>query len=82
MIRPEKYVKLAEKSSATYMEPKAAMSVGAARDRFGYEEMAWFKDIKEFAVRMAEAGSYKIIDEHRWSNIVLLSRLESPIQLY
>ncbi|MBD3205773.1 4-demethylwyosine synthase TYW1 [Candidatus Bathyarchaeota archaeon] len=82
MIRPEKYVKLAERASATYMEPKAAMSVGAARDRFGYEEMAWFKDIKEFAVRMAEAGSYNIIDEHRWSNIVLLSRLESPIQLY
>lgn len=82
MIRPEKYVRLAEDADATYMEPKAAMSVGAARERFGYEEMAWFEDIKDFAERMAEAGSYEIIDEHRWSNIVLLSRLDKPIQLY
>jgi hypothetical protein len=44
--------------------------------------MAWFKDVKKFASCMAEAGSYKIIDEHRWSNIVLLSRLDESNKLY
>jgi tRNA wybutosine-synthesizing protein 1 len=82
MVRPKEYVRLAERSNATYLEPKAAMSVGAARDRFSYEDMAWFEDIKEFAEKMADAGSYKIIDEHRWSNIVLLSKLDETIRLY
>jgi tRNA wybutosine-synthesizing protein 1 len=82
MVKPEEYVRLAEHSNATYLEPKAAMSVGAARDRFGYDDMAWFEDIRVFAEKMGDTGSYKIIDEHRWSNIVLLSRLDEPVSLY
>jgi tRNA wybutosine-synthesizing protein 1 len=78
----EGYARLAEKSNATYLEPKAAMSVGAARSRFGYDEMAWFRDIQKFAQELAEASSYDIIDEHQWSNIVLLSQLSEPIKLY
>ena len=76
------YAELAELSNATYLEPKAAMSVGAARERFGYDEMAWFEDIKRFGEELAEASSYSVIDDHRWSSIVLLSRLDKPIQLY
>ena len=82
MVKPEGYARLAELSNATYMEPKAAMSVGAARERFGYGEMAWFEDIQRFAEELAHASSYEIIDEHRWSSIVLLSRHEKPIRLY
>ncbi|MBN2335588.1 4-demethylwyosine synthase TYW1 [Candidatus Bathyarchaeota archaeon] len=82
MHSPEKYAGLAELSNATYMEPKAAMSVGAARERFGYDKMAWFEEIQRFADELAEASSYNVVDEHRYSNIVLLSRLEKPIQLY
>lgn len=82
MHSPEKYGELAELGNATYMEPKAAMSVGAARDRFEYDEMAWFKDIKTFAVDIAESCSYKVLEDHKPSNIVLLSQLEKPIQLY
>ena len=82
MSNPDGYARLAELANATYMEPKAAMSVGAARERFGYDEMAWFKDIKKFAEDLAAASSYDIVDEHRRSNIVLLSRLEKPIKLY
>jgi len=82
MVNPEGYARLAELSNATYMEPKAAMSVGAARERFGYGEMAWFGDIQGFAEELAAASSYEIVDEHRWSSIVLLSRLDKPIRLY
>ena len=76
------YGKLAELSNATYMEPKAAMSVGGARARFAYNEMAWFHEIKTFAEEIAAESSYDIVDEHEPSNIVLLSRLKKPIQLY
>ena len=82
MVNPEGYARLAELSNATYMEPKAAMSVGAARERFGYGEMAWFEDVQRFAEELAAASSYDIVDEHRWSSIVLLSRLDKPIRLY
>jgi len=82
MHSPEKYGRLAEAGNVTYMEPKAAMSVGGARGRFGYEDMAWFDDVKKFAIDIAASCSYNIVDEHKWSNIVLLSRLEKPIKLY
>ena len=82
MRDPAGYGRLAERSNATYMEAKAAMSVGAARSRFPYSEMAWFSEIKQFALEVAEASSYKVLDEHQHSNIVLLSRLKKPIKLY
>ena len=82
MHSPEKYGKLAELGNVTYMEPKAAMSVGAARERFGYSDMAWFSQIQGFAKEIADSCSYNVIDEHRFSNIVLLSRLEKPIRIY
>ena len=82
MHSPEKYGPLAELGNVTYMEPKAAMSVGAARARFGYVEMAWFSQIQEFAAEIAESCSYVAVDEHEYSNIVLLSRLEESIKLY
>jgi len=82
MHSPEKYGRLAELGNVTYIEPKGAMSVGSARERFGYDEMAWFKDIQRFAGEIAKSSSYHVVDEHEFSNIVLLSRLENPIKLY
>jgi tRNA wybutosine-synthesizing protein 1 len=82
MADPAGYAKLAEKSGATYLEPKAAMSVGYARRRFSYEEMARHEDIRAFAEALAAESGYKILDEQPLSSIVLLSRLEKPMQLY
>jgi tRNA wybutosine-synthesizing protein 1 len=82
MNNPEGYAKLAKISDATYIEPKAAMSVGAARKRFEYNEMAWHKDIRNFAEELSTASGYKIIDEKPLSSVVLLSRLEKPIKFF
>jgi tRNA wybutosine-synthesizing protein 1 len=82
MHNPGGYARLAELSDATYVEPKAAMSVGYARKRFGYDEMAWHKDIRGFAEDLSAASGYGIIDEQPLSSIVLLSRLEKPIMLF
>ncbi len=82
MHNPEGYAKLAELSNATYLEAKAAMSVGSARSRFSYDEMAWHRDIRAFAEELANASGYNILDEEPLSSIVLLSRLEKPIKLF
>jgi len=38
------------------------------------------KEIREFAIQLANATSYKVIDESEDSRVVLLSRLEKPIK--
>ena len=82
MVDPAGYARLAERADATYLEPKAAMSVGFARRRFGYEGMAWHSDIRVFAEALSAESGYRIVDEHPPSSVVLLSRLEKPKKLY
>ncbi|UCH57380.1 MAG: 4-demethylwyosine synthase TYW1 [Candidatus Bathyarchaeota archaeon] len=82
MHDPAGYARLAELADATYLEPKAAMSVGYARQRFGYEEMAWHHDIRIFAEELAEESGYSILDEQPLSSIVLLSRLPEARKLF
>jgi tRNA wybutosine-synthesizing protein 1 len=82
MHDPRGYARLAEISNATYIEPKAAMSVGYARQRFAYEEMAWHDDIRAFAKEISAESRYQILDEQPLSSIVLLSRLKEPKRLY
>jgi wyosine [tRNA(Phe)-imidazoG37] synthetase (radical SAM superfamily) len=69
-------------ANSTYVEPKAAMSVGAARKRFGYKDMAWHEDIRRFAQELAIESGYRIIDEHKWSNIFLMSKRDKAKKLY
>ena len=82
MHNPVGYAKIAKVSYPTYIETKAAMSVGYARKRFGYNEMAWHKDIRSFAKKLSKESGYNIIDEQPLSSIVLLSRLENAIQFF
>ena len=76
------YAKLVNLANSTYIEPKAAMSVGAARKRFGYKDMAWHEDIRRFAQELAIESGYRIIDEHKWSNIFLMSKRDKAKKLY
>jgi tRNA wybutosine-synthesizing protein 1 len=38
------------------------------------------REIREFAMRLAEETGYNIIDESKESRVVLLSKLEKPIR--
>lgn len=76
------YAELVKRAEPTYVEPKGAMSVGFARRRFAYEEMASYKEIRAFGTKLAEETGYSLIDEQYESNIVLLSHLKKPINLY
>lgn len=82
MVDPAGYAKLAVRANATYLEPKAAKSVGFARRRFGYAEMAWHDDVVSFARELAEKSGYWVVDEHPPSAVVLLSRLRKPKKFY
>jgi len=82
MADPAGYAGLAERADATYLEAKAAMSVGFARQRFGYREMAWHSEVRAFAEALSAESGYGIVDEHPPSSVVLLSRLEKPRRLY
>jgi len=77
----EKYAKLVERAQPTYVEPKAAMSVGYFKHRLDVSNMPKFSEVKEFGLRLAELTGYKLIDEVVNSRIVLLSKLDKPIKL-
>ena len=73
-VEPEQYGRLIKKSGARFAEVKAAMSVGAARERFPYEAMPLHPEIKEFAAKVAEASGYRVKDESAPSRVVLLEK--------
>jgi tRNA wybutosine-synthesizing protein 1 len=78
---PELYAKLVEKAKPTYIEPKAYMHVGFSRLRLTYTNMPSHKEIRDFAVLLAEETGYMMIDESKESRVVLLSTLEKPLRI-
>jgi len=77
----DRYAKLVEKASPTYVEPKAYMHVGFSRLRLTYANMPHHDEIRDFASLLADKTGYGILDESRESRVVLLSRVEKPIPL-
>ncbi len=77
----EGYAKLVELAEPTYVEPKAAMSLGYFKYRLTKENMPSFEEVKEFGLKLAELTGYQIIDEVVKSRIVLLSTLDKPMKL-
>ncbi len=78
---PKLYAQLIEKANPTYVEPKAYMHVGFSRLRLGFRNMPTHKEIRDFAVALAEELGYNILDEAPESRVVLLSRLKKPVRL-
>ncbi len=77
----EEYAKIICKAEPTYVEPKAAMSLGGFRYRLPITSMPKYKEVEEFGKKLAELTGYKVIDSAFSSRIVLLSRLDKPIKL-
>ena len=76
MDHPEKYADLIEKASPDFVEPKAFMHVGFSRMRLSYQNMPNHLDVRNFAVKLADALGYNILDECTSSRVVLLGRSE------
>ena len=77
----EEYAKLVEKTNPTYVEAKAYMHIGFSGLRLGFDRMPLHSEIKNFASKLAEKSGYKILDQAPESRVVLLSRLQKPIQI-
>ena len=77
----DEYAKLVERANPTYIEAKAYMHIGFSNLRLGFDHMPMHKEVKDFATQLAEKTGYKVIDEAPESRVVLLSRLEKPIQV-
>lgn len=80
MKNAKAYARLIEKANPTYIEPKAYMHIGYSRLRLDYKNMPSHKEVREFAVKLADETGYNLIDESRESRVVLLSRLKKPIR--
>ncbi len=78
---PESYANLITATEPTYVEAKGAMAVGFFERRLGRNAMPTHDDIRAFAEKIADFTGYRILDESRVSNVVLLSRLKSPKKL-
>ncbi len=81
MHSPEKYAKLICKADPTYVEPKAAMSLGWFRYRLPLDAMPRFEEVKDFGELLSRHTGYNVIDSSINSRIVLLSRLNRPMKL-
>lgn len=77
----EEYAKLIEKTQPTYIEAKAYMHIGFSNLRLGFDHMPMNGEVREFADKLAKASGYRVINEAPESRVVLLSKLERPIQL-
>ncbi len=77
MHDPEGYAKLISIANPDWVELKAYMSVGSARERLPYERMPYHSEIKEFALKLAELLNLKLLDEKKDSRVCLIG-LKDP----
>ena len=75
------YAKIVEKANPTYIEVKAYMHIGFSNLRLGFDQMPMHQEVKDFAIKLAAESGYRLINEAPESRVVLLSRLDRPIQV-
>ncbi len=74
MKNPEEYAKIIEKVKPKFVEVKAYMAVGGARQKLPYSTMPFFEEIKDFAKEIEKNSSYKIVNDKEDSRVVLMTR--------
>jgi tRNA wybutosine-synthesizing protein 1 len=75
------YARLIDKANPTYIEAKAYMHIGFSNLRLGFNHMPMHEEVKEAANQLAIKTGYKVINEAPESRVVLLSKLDKPIQV-
>lgn len=71
-VDPEGYAKLIEKYKPMFVETKGYSYVGHSQERLEVRNMPYHHEIMEFAKKIEENSSYKVIDEKRESKVALL----------
>ncbi|MBW2976747.1 4-demethylwyosine synthase TYW1 [Candidatus Woesearchaeota archaeon] len=73
-VEPEGYAKLIEKYRPMFVEAKGYVHVGHSQERLEVENMPHHAEIMEFAKKIEENSSYKVIDQKKESKVVLLAK--------
>ncbi|HLE06218.1 MAG TPA: 4-demethylwyosine synthase TYW1 [Candidatus Nanoarchaeia archaeon] len=71
------YAELIKRAEPDFVEVKAFMSVGSARERLPYETMPLHTEIKQFSEELAAELNMKILDEKKDSRVCLIG-LNNP----
>jgi tRNA wybutosine-synthesizing protein 1 len=74
------YARLIAKANPTYIEAKAYMHIGFSNLRLSFDNMPMHGEVRNFANQLAEITGYRVINEAPESRVVLLSKLDKPIQ--
>jgi len=71
---PEGYAKLIEKYKPMFVEAKGFSHIGHSQERLEVQHMPYHDEILEFAKKIEENSSYKVIDSKEESKVALLVR--------
>jgi len=71
---PEGYAKLVEKYKPMFVEAKGFSHIGHSQERLEVQNMPYHDEILEFAKKIEEYSSYKVIDSKAESKVALLVR--------
>ena len=77
----QEFAELIKKANPSFVEVKAFMSVGFARQRIGYDKMPYHKDVREFSEELARVTELKILDEKKESRVVLLGESRAGMRI-
>ncbi|MAG40083.1 4-demethylwyosine synthase TYW1 [Candidatus Pacearchaeota archaeon] len=76
------YVELIKKANPDFVHVKGFMSVGYARDRMGYDKMPWFKEVKDYALKVLSGlGEYELAGEDERCCVVLLAKKGKKLKI-
>ena len=74
MLSPEQYADIIERASPNFVEAKAFMSIGGARERLPITSMPLHSQIRDFSKEIEKYSSYRIADEKKDSRVVVLTK--------
>jgi len=82
MTDSEKYAEMIKKANPMFVELKAFMCVGFAKQRIPYNKMPYHEDMINFSKKVLKfLPEYKILDEKKESRVVLLGKDKSDMKI-
>ena len=73
-VNPEEYAKIIEKYKPMFVEAKGYVFVGHSQNRLEVGNMPYHHEIMDFAKKIEENSSYRVVDEKKESKVALLVR--------
>jgi tRNA wybutosine-synthesizing protein 1 len=73
-VDPEGYARLIEKYKPMFVECKGFSFIGHAQERLQVHNMPYNDEVLEFAKKIQQNSSYKLIDSKKESRVALLAR--------